>query len=239
MIVVRGFSFDRRLREAERALGPLKTILPLEVNEIITQGAARAFYLRAGLLHRTADIASSAIESYSRWRLMPAFLMTRAVLETVAVYYCLYQETEEGVGSQDTGEAGRRVEAFVSGSNGHNYKDPQSADILAAVDRLEPVVRDVRADYDQLNTIALPSWGGTFEYYSAMHSDRIGVWFDSSHCWLDVDRGPWLLANLLNAVVTVDGSFVNVLGKIACPLDKSARNERSVDGPPGGTSVQN
>ncbi len=211
------------LEEAQVAYDRLTAILPLEVNAPVWSLAVRAFLLRAGLLHRTADIADAAIESCRRWRLMPASLMTRAVLETVAVYYCFYQEAEEAVRSQDMGEVGERVVAFVTGSNGHNYKDPQSTDILRAVDGLEELVRGVRERYDLLNIMARPNWAGTVDSYRRISARCVGAYaFDSSRTWLGPEMGPWLLANLLNDVVKVDGCLVDVLNKIACMLgDKS------------------
>ena len=219
MRMVKSPEFDSLLKEAQEAYDKLTVILPAEVNAAIKRGCrpapVLACFLRAGLLHRAADIAGSAVAFYSQWRPTPALLMTRAVVESVAVYYSLYEEIKEAVDSQDASDADNCIEAFLHASNGHNYKDPQSGDMLTAVDRLEHLVKGVRKHYNMLNQVTYPSGAGTWQHYGGVAGiDRLAIYtFAPSHSWLPLETGLRLLAALLNGVVKVDGSLVDVLAK--------------------------
>lgn len=219
IVTVMGPGFDGLLKTAQEVYDKLQLILPAEVDGGIKRGCSSepvmARLLRAGLLHRIADVAGSTIEFHSPWRPMRALLMTQATLESVAVYYRLYEEIKEAVDSQDVGAAKNCIKAFLNASKGHNYADPQSGDILTAVDRLEHLVKGIRAEYDVLNRVAYPIHVGTFVHYMALeHGDRMGIAvFDPSHSYLSPKTGVRLLTKLLNAVVKVDGAFVDVLGK--------------------------
>jgi hypothetical protein len=223
--------FDDLLKTAQEAYDKLKLILPAEVDGAIKRGCSSepvmARLLRAGLLHRIADIAGSAIEFYSPWQPMRALLMTQAALESVAVYCRLYEEIKEAVDSQDAGAAKNCVKAFLNASKGHNYADLQSGDILTAVDRLEHLVKGIRAEYDILNHVAYPTHVGTLVHYMALeHGDRMGiVAFDPSHSYLSPKTGVRLLTELLNAVVQVDGSLVDVLAKFRQQSDSGQKKE--------------
>ncbi len=223
--------FDDLLKTAQAAYDKLKLILPAEVDGEIKRGCSSepvmARLLRAGLLHRIADIAGSAIEFHSPWQPMRALLMTQAALESVAVYYSLYEEIKEAVDSQDVGAAKNCIKAFLHASKGHNYADPQSGDILRAVDRLEHLVKGMRAEYDILNHVAYPTHVGTLVHYRGVAGpDRIGITtFSPSHSYLLPKTGVRLLTELLNAVVQVDGSLVDVLAEFRQRSDSGQNKE--------------
>jgi len=50
----------------------------------------KATSFREVLIHRISDIADAAIDLYEKDRLVPAFIETRAVVETTAMVYWLY-----------------------------------------------------------------------------------------------------------------------------------------------------
>ncbi len=219
MRFVKSSLFNELLRTAQRACDRLAAILPGEIDGRIKRGCSNvpviACFLRAGLLHRIADAAGSAIEFHSPLRPLCALLTIRATLESVAVYYSFYEEIKEAVDSQDVGAAKNCIEAFLDASKGHNYADPQSGDILTAIDRLEHLVKGVRAEYNGLNHVTHPGPEGTWGHYGADEpGDRMGiVVFAPSYGPLPPETGLRLLGPLLNGVVEVDGSFVNVLAE--------------------------
>lgn len=52
----------------------------------------KATSFRELLIHRVSDIADTAVELYETKRLVPAFIMTRALIETTAMLYWLHLE---------------------------------------------------------------------------------------------------------------------------------------------------
>src|SRR5215475_4101125 len=55
----------------------------------------KATSFRELLIHRVSDIADVAIELYESNRLVPAFILTRALVETTAILYWLHQKSCE------------------------------------------------------------------------------------------------------------------------------------------------
>lgn len=55
----------------------------------------KASSFREVLIHRLSDLADVAVELYESNRLVPAFIVTRSVVETTAVTYWLHQKSYE------------------------------------------------------------------------------------------------------------------------------------------------
>jgi len=124
----------------------------------------KAISFRELLIHRLSDLADVSIQLCEADQLVPAFVTTRAAVETTAMLFWLHQKTVEFNKTKE-------VEAFdqflMKGMFGS--KDPegivQPHNILTAVDHLEKKSNGFRHMYDVLCEFTHPNYAGVMGTY--------------------------------------------------------------------------
>ena len=90
-------SDDERLALAKQLASNIRGSLPTEVYAgsftLKSKIPYKARSFREVLIHRLSDLADVAVDVYESNRLVPAFVVTRSVIETTAVIYWLYQKS--------------------------------------------------------------------------------------------------------------------------------------------------
>jgi hypothetical protein len=217
------------LKMAEEARDRLVTILPSEVdlkqNSALSRAAGKANLLRAGLLHRTADLSETAIRLCAESRPLPALLMIRAVFETIAIYHHFHEQINEVVRSANGDDIIHCIDKLVHGLGRDGCEGPEAVDVVTAIDELARLIKGVRMIYDDLTEIAHPNWTGTALHYSGVGPYCAPVLtFARSHTWLPLKGGLYLLPVLLDGIVELDDSLGDILTKLATVHEGGGRN---------------
>ena len=121
--------------------------------------------LREMLFHRASALASPAVSLLEDRNVVSGVLLTRALIETVALLADLHRKLEAFVREPDV----EVLENFLMKSLFANkYEDGGVKDeyftssIMSSVDRLDKQSKGLRALYDQLSEYAHPNYSGVF-----------------------------------------------------------------------------
>lgn len=156
------------LNRAKELAESVRASLPAEVREgsltLNSKLPFKAISFRELLIHRLSELVDVSIQLCESNQLVPSFVTTRAVVETTAILFGLYQKTVEFNKTKD-------VEAFdqflMKGMFGS--KDPegpvQPHNILTAVDHLEKQSKGFRHMYDILCEFTHPNYDGVMGSY--------------------------------------------------------------------------
>jgi len=127
--------------------------------------------LREVLIHRIAELALTAVELYESDKLVSAFVVTRAVIETVAMIYWLHEKVMEFLSSKDIQKLDDfLMRAMLGSRDGTTSLD--SYNVLAAVDRVDKEFLDFRKMYDRLCEFTHPNWSGVLGSYGKIDRER-------------------------------------------------------------------
>jgi hypothetical protein len=119
----------------------------------------KALSLRELLIHRVSDLADTAVELFEQRRLIPAVLLTRGVIETVAVAFSLYKALERFVGSHDVAAFD---EFLMKGLMGGRLEDSsyRATNVVTLVQHVEKTIPGFESSYNWLSEFAHPNWAG-------------------------------------------------------------------------------
>jgi hypothetical protein len=115
--------------------------------------------LRELLIHRISALATPAVELYENSQYLAGVVLTRAVMETVALTYSLHKQLLSFNESHDA----KALDEFVMKSlHGSRWEDAayQATNILTLVDHLDKTIPHFRGTYDSLSEYAHPNWSG-------------------------------------------------------------------------------
>ncbi len=140
----------------------------------------KATSFREVLIHRISDIADAAIDLYENDRLVPAFIETRAVVETTAMVYWLYRQSCEFVEKPDEDSFDEFLMQGIFGSRDGTTKH-EAYNVLTAVDRLDKEFNGLRQMYDALCEFTHPNWSGVMGSYSKFDKEKYVLYLGKEH----------------------------------------------------------
>lgn len=140
----------------------------------------KAASFREVLIHRVSDIADMAIELYESNRPAPAFLATRALLETVAMLYWHYQKSCKFIENSDEDSYDEFLMKGMLGSRDETTK-LDSYNVLTAVDQLDKEFENFRKMYDRLCEFTHPNWSGVMGSYSRLDNEKHTLYLGKEH----------------------------------------------------------
>lgn len=160
--------YEDALETARAHLGKMEPFLPTEVSagelNVWARAPYKALVVRGGLLWRSQELGSDAIQAFADGRLATAILLTRAVIENVALHWRLgdlLTRRKEATGSELSDTLTRML---VGWKNDKEF--PEAFNALTMINHLDKIVPGVRASYDQLSEIAHPNYGGVHGLYA-------------------------------------------------------------------------
>jgi hypothetical protein len=140
----------------------------------------KAVSLRELLFHRGAALASSAVGLYEANNTVSAIVLTRALMETVAVLVDLQARLDSFLVSKDE----QNFDAFLMKSIFANrYEDEGKRDdyftssILSSIDRFDKKVSGFRATYDALSEYSHPNWSGLLGSFGSIDQKNFIIEF--------------------------------------------------------------
>lgn len=121
----------------------------------------KALTLKELLLHRVSVLATSAVELFEQERAIPAVVLTRSIVETLAVLYALHERLISFLKTKNISDLDNFLMQSLMGAR--NQPDlPNPINILTLIDRVEKTVPGFRSVYDNLCEYTHPNWAGTF-----------------------------------------------------------------------------
>jgi hypothetical protein len=133
----------------------------------------KALSIREVLLHRMASLCSAAVDLFEQKRVIPAVILTRAIVETVAVLFVFNERLERFM--KDEKKNIDEIDDFLTRClvGARNNPDiPTPTNILAFIDRVEKTVPGFRDVYDALCECAHPNWAGTFGAFGEIDKEK-------------------------------------------------------------------
>lgn len=140
----------------------------------------KATSFREVLIHRISDIADVAVDLYESNRLVPAFIATRALVETTAMVYWLHQKSCEFLEKSDEDSYDEFLMKGMLGSKDGTTKH-ESYNVLTAVDRLDKEFKGLRQMYDTLCEFTHPNWSGVMGSYSRIDEKKYILYLGKEH----------------------------------------------------------
>lgn len=167
------------LKKGLELSGRLKASLPPRVDPLTISTKAKipfkALCVREVLLYRVSELADAALVCYQRNQLVAAATLTRALLESVAILYWLFNELKTAVADGDTSKIDNFLGRALVGTR--NDATPLLAhNVMNAIDAVTKDIDHYRKVYEELCEIAHPNYGGGLGAYAKLNREM--VWFD-------------------------------------------------------------
>lgn len=169
---------NERLKEACNKIKIIKDNLPAKIYpEMVSIKAKIPFKvltLRELLIHRVGDLGDAACELYANSKVVPAIIITRALMETVAVMYYLYNIVNKAVISKSLKGFNDKIMCMLMGIRSGNSKT-KPIHIMDCIRELNKWFEHFLEEYDNLSDIAHPNWFGLFGYYGKVKKEEMEI----------------------------------------------------------------
>lgn len=119
----------------------------------------KALSLRELLIHRVVELSSPAVEMFERQKIVAAVVLTRSVVETVAVTYALHRALHRFAESRDSSLLNQFLTQTLMGTRWPDGEH-RSTNILTLIQYVDKEVPGFEASYNALSEIAHPNWSG-------------------------------------------------------------------------------
>ena len=127
---------------------------------------------------------------------MPAIIVTRAVFETTAVLYFLYNKLKDVIGKKTLDDIDDVLMKFLFG--GRTKVAPvESYNILTAINHTDKTFRSYRTAYDDLSEFAHPNWSGVSGAYSKLDRNTMILYLGKKYSNVPLMMALPLLAGSL------------------------------------------
>lgn len=157
------------LKEAKDYAAKLAAALPKRIQAAALTRRCKlpfkALAIRELLLHRTAALAKAAVALFEKGAVIPAVILTRSIVETLAVLFEFHERLQHFLKEEtkDHHALDEFLMRCLMGSRNHRDTNmPTATNILTLIDRVEKTAPGFRSVYDSLCEYAHPNWAGTF-----------------------------------------------------------------------------
>jgi len=128
--------------------------------------------LREALLYRITELSESALELYeTQNRIISAFIITRAIHETIALYYSFHVKLKRVIDNRSLDNFDEYLMKMLFGwKNDNDF--PKVPNILNAIDDLNKQLDGFRQNYDRLSEFCHPNYSGVFGAYAKINKEK-------------------------------------------------------------------
>lgn len=131
----------------------------------------KADSLREVLIHRVSDLADAALDLYETRMLVPAFVITRSVVETTAMVYRLHQKSAEFSTSHDIEAYDQFLMKGLLGSRDGTTSE-ESHNVLTAIQHASKEFDGLENMYATLCEFTHPNYSGAMGSYSRLDREN-------------------------------------------------------------------
>lgn len=156
-------SLSETLAETRQLVESIAASLPEKVDAasltLKSKLPFKALSLRELLIHRVSVLASPAVTLFEQGNYVAAAVLTRAVVESVAIVFALHKQLRAFLETKDV----HALDDFLMSSlMASRWKDAtyQAKSILKFVDHVDKQIPGFRITYDSLSEYAHPNWSG-------------------------------------------------------------------------------
>lgn len=188
----------------EDLLGRLRSDFVDLLGDIESGAGARSLRLydvwRQVSLRRIVDLADGAELFFRTGRLVPGCVLTRSVLETVAIQYTVWKKLTKQIETVDVRSAHTLLMSVVFGRRDKGDDWPNmSMNVLTAIDHLDKQFPVFRSDYDHLSEYLHPGLKGGYGAYVRTEGERLRSYFGQNPSGLEME--PWGRGELERALM--------------------------------------
>ncbi|MFA4900822.1 MAG: hypothetical protein WC563_14980 [Brevundimonas sp.] len=148
----------------EKIVPYLPTQVAVEEIGVWSVSPYKALVVRGGLLWRSQELGADAIRAFKEGRLATAIILTRAVIENVALHWRLGEVITKRAERSPKELSETLTRMIVGWKNDEEF--PVAFNVLGMIDHLDKHLPGVRNSYDQLSEIAHPNYGGVHGLYA-------------------------------------------------------------------------
>jgi hypothetical protein len=168
----------------------------------------KALSVRELLIHRVSVLASAAVIDFEEGAVVPGIVLTRAVIETTAVLFCLAEVIDEFLSSKDEAKLDKSLMQSLVGARWPDHP-VQSTNVLNLVDRVSKSIPGYRASYDTLSEYVHPNWSGLLGSFGRIDRERHELFLGFREDSAGLVSG----ASALAATLDVFRHFYNAMAK--------------------------
>ncbi len=216
----------KKIQETRHLVDTITSSMPdrIQIAALTTESKIpfKALSIRELLLHRVSPLATASIDLYERNQIIPAVVLTRAVVETIAVLYSLHDHLERFFDDKDSSELDNFLTKCLVGSR-NNPDLPLSINILTFVDRVDKTIPRFRSVYDSLCEYTHPNWAGTLGAFGEIDKKRFELKLGPS------ERTPAKTTGILalSGAMMIFHQYYNNLSKLVLQLNDYFENGES------------
>jgi len=134
----------------------------------------KALAVRELLLHQVSALATAAVELFDSERTVPAVVLTRAVVEAVAVCYALHDRVERFLVDRSMKDLDAFLVRSLVGAR-NNSEMPTATNILKFIDQATKTIPQFRSVYDNLCEYTHPNWAGTMDSFGEVDKESLDL----------------------------------------------------------------
>lgn len=157
---------------ATNMLASLPTEVPAAGLTLESKLPFKAVSFRELLIHRMADLSLVAVDLYECNKIIPAFIITRAATETVAILFVFHKKLSQFVDSKDITQLDEFLNKAMLGSR-DSSSHLNSYNVLTAIDHIDKKFSGFREQYERLCEFTHPNWLGVLASYGRIDQETI------------------------------------------------------------------
>jgi len=160
---------------ADNLARSLPSHIPIAALPLSSKIPFKALSLRELLFHRASALASPAVDLLEVGNIVSAALLTRALMETVAMMVELQRKLDNFLENTNAEEFDKFLMKclFANRYEVDGIKDEYyTASVLTPVDRLDKIINGFRATYDTLSEYAHPNYSGVHGSFGTIDHDN-------------------------------------------------------------------
>jgi len=168
----------RRLGQAKQQVTEFKSMLPARVDSHHHERDLpfQANQVHIALRYRITELSDSTCKLYEANKFVSALILTRSIMETVAMLYGLHNDLEKAVDCQDTKKINRLLHQATLGSrNPEILRRVTSRHVLDDIKELDKKWNGTMKHYEYLSDFVHPNVFGVVMPY--VKPDKIGAEF--------------------------------------------------------------
>lgn len=164
----------RAQRTAENLARSLPDRIPMMALPLSSKIPLKVLTLRESLLHRASALASPAVVLFQDGNDIGGILLTRALMETVAIMADLDVELSKFLNDKHENLFDKfLMNLLFANRNGKGELVKHlTKSIMYSIDRLDKKVKGIRFSYDALSEYCHPNWSGVHGSFTSINAEK-------------------------------------------------------------------
>lgn len=172
------------LSEAKQLADLIASALPAKIEiaalSLNSKIPFKALSLRELLIHRVSELATPAVELFEQRRLIPGVILTRAVIETVALTFSLHKQIESYFRSYDADALDDFLMLSLMASRLPDSAH-QATNIITLVKHVEKKIPGFEQTYNSLSEYTHPNWAGVLGAFGEIDKEAFELLLGPNH----------------------------------------------------------